>query len=93
MKRILTSPIVLTIFTLVLIVALSSCGKRRELKQLGCVRGKIGYAYPDHFVGPMTKKAFFAYLDSPTFYFNGTLINFDMRWDKIDKPEACPVGI
>ncbi len=75
-----------------LVVIFASCSKRRELKQLGCVKGKSRFGEPYHYVGPMTKKVFFTYLDSPSFYYNGELISVDMRWTKIKDPEECPIG-
>jgi hypothetical protein len=73
-------------------IIICSCGKRRELRQLGCVKGKSRITEGFHYVGAMTKKEFYAYLDSPSFYYKNELINFDMQWSKIDKPEECPSG-
>lgn len=74
-------------------IIISSCGKRRELKQLGCVSGKYRYnlVEPYIYIGPMTKKEFIQYLDSPVTYHQGKLIDEEMRWEKIDNPEDCPI--
>jgi hypothetical protein len=83
----------LTILLFSTIIFFASCGKRRELEQIGCVSGKYRYSLvePYIYLGPMTKKRFFQYLDSPTSKHQGQLINEEMRWEKIDNPEECPI--
>jgi len=74
------------------IIIFSSCTKRRELRELGCVQGKRSIGdNPATTIGPMTKKEFFEYLDSPRAQVkcNQGVVNFDMRWTKISKPEEC----
>jgi hypothetical protein len=71
----------------------TSCSKRRELKELGCVRGKTYYTQPSVNIGPMTKKEFLQYLDSPIGIYKGGIVKYDMTWKKIDSPTECPVDL
>ena len=47
------------------IISLTSCAKRRELRELGCARGRVYIGTPVYTIGPKTKKEFFEYLDAP----------------------------
>lgn len=75
------------------IISLTSCGKRRELRELGCARGRVYIGTPVYTIGPKTKKEFFEYLDAPNVYVKEGLIQYDMTWEKIDSPTECPIDI
>ena len=75
------------------IISLTSCAKRRELRELGCARGRVYIGTPVYTIGPKTKKEFFEYLDAPNVYVKEGLIQYDMTWKKIDSPTECPIDI
>jgi hypothetical protein len=72
------------------LIILSSCSKQKELNEMGCVSGKTYYDGPNVNVGPMTKRDFYLYLDSPDYKFEGNVVQYDMRWKKIEKKTDCP---
>lgn len=72
-------------------IILSSCSKQKELNEMGCVSGRTFYGRPYVNVGPMTKRDFYLYLDSPDYKFEDEIVKFDMRWEKIEKKTDCPI--
>jgi hypothetical protein len=72
------------------LIILSSCSKQKELKEMGCVSGRTFYGRPYVNVGPMTKRDFYLYLDSPDYKFEDNIVRYDMRWKKIEKKTDCP---
>ena len=73
------------------LVILSSCSKQKELNEMGCVSGRTYFSGPYYNVGPMTKRDFYLYLDSPTYKVDGNIVYYDMRWKKIEKKTDCPI--
>ena len=78
---------------LVVILLFASCSKRKELEQIGCVKGKSKFGGEFRYIGAMSKQDFLNYLDTPTYYYDKELIDYEMRWEKTDNAESCPSGI
>ena len=85
----------LIIVFVVSVALLISCSKKKELEQLGCVKGKTQVGDKNTYtIGSMPKKIFLEYLNKPTTANNyGKIINSEMRWIPIKTEEECHIQL
>ena len=77
----------LAIFCLPVFLFLFSCEKDEEV--FGCVFGKIKGVNAEFRIGCMNKAQFYRYLESPSFLINGTPVNRDVRFVRVDDCLQC----
>ena len=67
--------------------SLTSCEKDEEV--FGCVYGKIIGVKAEFRIGCMNKAQFYRYLESPGFEINGSIVNRDLRFVRVDDCLEC----
>ncbi len=68
-------------------LSLSCCEKDEEI--VGCVYGKVIGVKAEFRIGCMSKAQFYRYLESPSFDINGTIVNRDLRFVRVDDCLQC----
>lgn len=80
------------IHLLLLIVATALClgwACKKDSDRLGCVRGKGNGVAGSVPIGCMSREEFYQYLDSPNYYYNGSLINLEITWKTTSSCNDC----